>query len=107
MAEEGISPDGDAAVPVERAAEAGEEASVDSPPQRRVLRRVIDVEIQDPRRLPYKGRPRDKSYKPYYRSKDRRQYRQSKIAARKRSTSRLKDLREEVRAEKRKRAAQE
>ncbi|KAF4675536.1 hypothetical protein FOL46_001065 [Perkinsus olseni] len=106
MAEQGISPDGDAAVPVERAAEAGEEASLDSPAQRRVLRRVIDVETEDPRRLPYRGRPRDKSYKPYYRSKDRRQYRQSKIAARQRASSRLKDLREEVRAEKRKRAAQ-
>ncbi|KAF4675535.1 hypothetical protein FOL46_001064 [Perkinsus olseni] len=68
-------------------------------------RRVIDASREDPLGLPSRGRPRDKSYKPYYRGKDRRQVKGSKMGAERAKRRYLGELREDEKAEERARRA--
>ncbi|KAF4677553.1 hypothetical protein FOL47_000941 [Perkinsus chesapeaki] len=56
-------------------------------------------------RAPCRGRPRDKSYKPYYRARDRRQLKSSKLAAERAERRYLRELREDEKAEERVRKA--
>ncbi|KAF4729254.1 hypothetical protein FOZ62_011936 [Perkinsus olseni] len=56
-------------------------------------------------RLPSRGRPRDKSYKPYYRGKDRRQLKGSKMDAERAKRRCIRELREDEKTEERARRA--
>ncbi|KAF4685071.1 hypothetical protein FOZ60_006893 [Perkinsus olseni] len=81
------------------------DAAEPSPRPNAPSRRVIDASREDPLGLPSRGRPRDKSYKPYYRGKDRRQVKGSKMDAERAKRRYLRELREDEKAEERARRA--